>query len=370
MSRLARNLSLGAVLVAALADAVWNLSLTGVRLVDEDAAIYWYAAREFARFRFREPFFYGQAYHHLGESLVAAPAVAAGLPPWIALPAVSMLIGLATWAVMARLAWRRGAIGLAILLLGGPLFLPAGYAILQQRYFGLGLLLVAIRAPRGLHRLVGPARCARWVPAGAWPAPGAKRGAPRGGGAGVARRGAPEGAAVALAFPRGRGGSGTLRPRSTLLPARSGLGRPSGTGSPCGMGVVYRRDRRSTVSHGTGHAEGAPPPRTHASRRCGGRRRRCGEAPVGGGGAGRGAGGRVDPGPLHQQGPRGGALGILRVRPDVSGCSPRARVGGRRGRGGWEPTRRDLHAGGGDLQPRRPGRGNLEVDFPRARGGC
>ena len=144
MSRLARTSSLVTVLVAVLADAAWLLHLVGARLVDEDGAIYWFAARELVRLRFHEPFFYGQPYHHLGEAFVAAPAVVAGLPPWIVLPAVSALVGLATWAVLARLAWRRGAFGLALLLLGAPLLLPVGYAILQQRFFGAGLLLVAL----------------------------------------------------------------------------------------------------------------------------------------------------------------------------------------------------------------------------------
>ena len=86
----------------------------------------------------------------------------AGLPPWIALPAVSALVGLVTWAALARLAWRHGAFGLAVLLLGGPLFLPPGYAILQQRFFGLGLLLVAL----GLIAADAPTSARRSVFAG------------------------------------------------------------------------------------------------------------------------------------------------------------------------------------------------------------
>ncbi|MGA8889958.1 MAG: hypothetical protein WB493_00220 [Anaeromyxobacteraceae bacterium] len=141
---MARRVAFVAALVAVLVDAGWTLALVGARLVDEDGAIYWYAAREFAHLRFREPFFYGQAYHHLGEAFIAAPVVAAGLPPWLILPGVSALIGVATWVVLAALAWRRGASGLAVLLLGAPLVLPVGYGILLQRFFGMGLLLVVL----------------------------------------------------------------------------------------------------------------------------------------------------------------------------------------------------------------------------------
>ena len=155
-------LAIVAVGLAVVADGAWHVWLTGSRLVDEDTAIYWYAAREFARFRFREPFFYGQAYNHLGEALVAAPLVAAGVPLWWALPVVSMLICLATWAVLARIAWMRGAPGLALVISGAPILLPAGYAILQQRFFGMGLLLVAI----GLALLQSVASSSRTILAG------------------------------------------------------------------------------------------------------------------------------------------------------------------------------------------------------------
>jgi hypothetical protein len=116
----------------------------GVRHVDQDVAIYWVAAKELAHLRLHEPFFYGQAYHHLAESALAAPFVALGVPVWVAPTAISMAIGLLPWALLSLLAWRRGIAWLAILLLGVPVLMPAGYQLLLTRFFGTGLLLVTL----------------------------------------------------------------------------------------------------------------------------------------------------------------------------------------------------------------------------------
>ena len=125
-------------------DAWRTLSLVGFSHLDEDVAVYWYAAVEFAHLRFREPFFYGQAYNHLGEALLAAPLVAMGVPLWIGPVLVSTAIGLAPWGALALLAWRRGAVGLAVLFLGAPTLMPVGYTILLGKFFGFGLFAVAL----------------------------------------------------------------------------------------------------------------------------------------------------------------------------------------------------------------------------------
>ena len=129
--------------VATALDALRSLQEVGFHYLDEDVAIYWYAAQEFAHFRFREPFFYGQTYNQLGESLLACPLVGVGVPPWIALPAISMAVGLAPWVILTRIAFRRSAWGLGLALLGAPLVMPVGYQILLSRFFGIGILLVS-----------------------------------------------------------------------------------------------------------------------------------------------------------------------------------------------------------------------------------
>jgi len=139
------------------------LHLVALGHVDEDVATYWYAAQEFAHLHFREPFFYGQAYHHLGEALLAAPLVAVGAPVWVVPTLVSTLVGLTPWVLLAVVAWRRGLCALAVLFLAAPALMPAGYGVLLTRFFGMGLMLVTAaltiaelgRAP------------ARWVVVGA-----------------------------------------------------------------------------------------------------------------------------------------------------------------------------------------------------------
>ena len=75
---------------------------------DQDQALLWYAAREFLHGRFHEPCFYGQDYNTCIESYLAAPLLICGLPYWVALPVVTVVLGLLPFYLMAWMAWRRG----------------------------------------------------------------------------------------------------------------------------------------------------------------------------------------------------------------------------------------------------------------------
>lgn len=57
-----------------------------INYTDNDQAIMWLASRDYSRMEFHEPFFYGQSYNLMVESLLAAPLVGLGVSPWVALP--------------------------------------------------------------------------------------------------------------------------------------------------------------------------------------------------------------------------------------------------------------------------------------------
>jgi hypothetical protein len=80
----------------------------GVPWTDEDQSLLWYTARELAAGRVHEPYFYGQPYGSWLEALIAAPAVAMGVSPRVALPAAASVLGTAPWLAFAAVAWRAG----------------------------------------------------------------------------------------------------------------------------------------------------------------------------------------------------------------------------------------------------------------------
>jgi hypothetical protein len=127
-----------------LADTARVLQCFGFRFTDDDISIFWYAAEEFLRGHFREPFFYGQEYHTLAESIPSVPLIGMGLSPAVALAVVSTAVGLLPWALLALLAWRRGPRNLAPLIAAGPLLLPVSYTMLLDKQFGSGVLAVTL----------------------------------------------------------------------------------------------------------------------------------------------------------------------------------------------------------------------------------
>lgn len=97
---------------------------------DEDQTLEWYAAHELLRGHIPEPCFYGQSFNSCLEGMLAAPLVAVHVPYWIAVPTVTVLLGLFPFLLMAWIAWRHKRYGMAALALLVPLILPVRYAMI------------------------------------------------------------------------------------------------------------------------------------------------------------------------------------------------------------------------------------------------
>jgi len=115
---------------------------------DQDQALLWYAAQEFLHGRFHEPCFYGQDYNTCIESYLAAPLLICGVPYWVALPLVTVVLGLLPFYLMAWMAWRRGQELVAGLSLLVPLILPVTYSMItgMPRGFVPGLAMGIVPA--------------------------------------------------------------------------------------------------------------------------------------------------------------------------------------------------------------------------------
>jgi hypothetical protein len=100
------------------------------KYTDEDQAVLWNAANDLLHGWIPEPCFYGQSFNSCVEGLLAAPLVLLHVPYWIAVPTITIVLGLFPFLLMAWFAWRRGQSWLAALALLVPLALPVRYAIL------------------------------------------------------------------------------------------------------------------------------------------------------------------------------------------------------------------------------------------------
>lgn len=130
----------------------------GIRYTNDDQTIFWYVAQEYLHLHFREPLFYGSPYASHVEAALAAPLLAAGVGPQIALPLVATALTAAPWILYARAAWRRDHPNLAIALLCATFVLPVEYiAINTQAAHGSGIALAAIASSLVLGRKVGAA---------------------------------------------------------------------------------------------------------------------------------------------------------------------------------------------------------------------
>ena len=155
------------------------------RYTDEDQAIMWYAAHELLHGRLHEPCFFGQDYNSCLEGYLAVPLIALHVPYGVAVPLVTVILGLLPFLLMALVAWKRGHALVAATALLVPLLLPVRYSIITgiPRGFVAGIALAIIPtilllppAPRrrratadGQEPLLAPRRQPRWL-SRTWPA--------------------------------------------------------------------------------------------------------------------------------------------------------------------------------------------------------
>jgi hypothetical protein len=146
-----------AVVIAACA---LTFSIEQVRLVrsllsrytNEDHAVLWHAAADWARLHPREPTFYGQGYGVNLEAIPMAVLHALGMPYGAALPVA--LIGMAglAWGLLAWAAWRRGSVVPALVAAAFPILLNTEHWIIVGVIgTGVGRLLAAACAALALQ---------------------------------------------------------------------------------------------------------------------------------------------------------------------------------------------------------------------------
>lgn len=100
------------------------------RYVDDDQSIMWYDAKEFGSGGFHEPYFFGQPYNTMLESLVAVPLIRAGIGYPVALTVVMSLFTLLPFVFLAISLFRKGKELQSFLVLSLPLLVPVEFGML------------------------------------------------------------------------------------------------------------------------------------------------------------------------------------------------------------------------------------------------
>jgi hypothetical protein len=126
----------------------WRLLVQLVsRFINEDHALLWLMAQDWAHLRVREPTFYGQPYGVTFEAIPTALLHAFGWPYKSALPAALMLMALLAWWCLAFAAWRRGLWTSALLAAAAPLLLNIDHwVVVSVIGTSAGRLLAAVCA--------------------------------------------------------------------------------------------------------------------------------------------------------------------------------------------------------------------------------
>lgn len=117
------------------------------KYLDNDTAIYWYATASYANGFFPEPFFFGQRYGLMIESILTVPLHWLKVPLWISVPLVSMLIYTLPFVIIALYTWKKDALA-SVLVLLIPCLSGLKYDVVTTfpRAFGSSYLITIIGA--------------------------------------------------------------------------------------------------------------------------------------------------------------------------------------------------------------------------------
>lgn len=128
-------------LILVLTDRYLLLSYFGFKFVGSDDTIFWLGAHDYMNGKFYTPYFYGQDYNFMLESIFAVPLLALHVPYYIALPLSTSFITLFPFFLFSYILLKREHIIASLIFLLIPLTLPIEYGILTSmtRGFASGL---------------------------------------------------------------------------------------------------------------------------------------------------------------------------------------------------------------------------------------
>lgn len=144
-----------------LLERVFTLYFLGSNYTDADQIIMWYGAMDYSHGVFHEPFFYGQAYNYMLESLLAVPLLWLGIPVQIAVSISTSLLAIFPFVLLALFLVKRQHYFWAFLCLAFPIILPLNYTFLTsiprgfiQAHLFIPLLFIPLLDPKNKKNII------------------------------------------------------------------------------------------------------------------------------------------------------------------------------------------------------------------------
>ena len=113
-----------------ICDRFITLLYFGYNYTDLDQVLMWNGLWDYSNGIFHEPFFYGQAYNYMLESLLAVPLNWLNIPAHIALPTVTTFISVLPFIIIAYFFRQKKEHYWSLIALALPVFLPIEYNFL------------------------------------------------------------------------------------------------------------------------------------------------------------------------------------------------------------------------------------------------
>lgn len=119
-------------LILLIADRVYSLVNFGFIYTDIDQTVLWNGLLDYSQGIFHEPFFYGQPYNYMLESLIAVPLYWFNIPVHMAMPVATSFLTLLPFVVLAYMFFKRQQHFWACLALSLPVLLPPEFNFLTS----------------------------------------------------------------------------------------------------------------------------------------------------------------------------------------------------------------------------------------------
>ena len=141
-------------LALVIVDRLFLLTNFSFKFVGSDDMIFWEASHDYLQGKFYAPYFYGQDYNFMLESLFAVPLLALNVPYYQALPISTSFIALFPFVFFSYTLFKRGYVTESIFIISIPLLLPIEYGMLSsmtrgfiQGLFFCGFLVLPLLEP-------------------------------------------------------------------------------------------------------------------------------------------------------------------------------------------------------------------------------
>lgn len=149
------------VLAFVIIDRIFLLTQFGFKFVGSDDMIFWQGAHDYMHGEFHTPYFYGQDYNFMLESVIAVPFLLLNIPYYQALPLSTTILSIFPFFIFSYTLYRRGYLSESLFFISLPLFLPIEYGILttMTRGFISGLFFCGFL----VFPLLNPTKKSSWI---------------------------------------------------------------------------------------------------------------------------------------------------------------------------------------------------------------